>query len=180
MFNYELDDLIEVDKINIFLNPNEKNAIVILGNKKYKYALPIWIGLWEADMLEIALLQGIPPRPLPYDLFLNLCELTNTKVNRVIIYGMENSTYLALIELERDGEIIYLDSRPSDALNIAVRAEAPIYVSRKLFEKEGISFEEALELSNYLGNFEEIEESEFELEELKDFEDFRSSKKKPH
>jgi len=174
MFNYQLNDLIEVDKINIFFNPNENIALVILGNKKYKVALPIWIGLWEADMLEIALLQGIPPRPLPYDLFLNLCELTNTKVNKVVIYGMEQNTYLAFIELERNGEIVYLDSRPSDALNIAVRAGAPIFISRKLLEKEGISLEDDMALLNFLKEF--PEESEYELKDFdEDFgENFKS------
>ncbi len=174
MFNYQLNDLIEVDKINIFFNPNEKVALVILGNKKYKVALPIWIGLWEADMLEISLLQGIPPRPSPYDLFLNLCELTHTKINKVVIYGMEYNTYLAFIELERDGEIIYLDSRPSDALNIAVRANASIFISKKLLEEEGINLENNIELLSFLKEF--PEESEFELEEFdEDFEkDFKS------
>ena len=169
MFNYQLNDLIEVDKINIFFNPYENIALVILGNKKYKAALPIWIGLWEADMLEIALLQGIPPRPLPYDLFLNLCELTNTKVNKVVIYGMEQNTYLAFIELERDGEIVYLDSRPSDALNIAVRAGASLFVSKKLLEKEGINLEEDINLLEVLKEF--SEESEYELRDFgEDFE----------
>ena len=175
MFNYQLNDLIEVDKINIFFNPNENIALVILGNKKYKVALPIWIGLWEADMLEIALLQGIPPRPLPYDLFLNLCELTNTKVNKVVIYGREQNTYLAFIELETNGEIVYLDARPSDALNIAVRAGAPIFISRKLLEKEGISLEDDMALLDFLKEF--PEESEYEL---KDFEEDVGKNYKSH
>jgi len=175
MFNYQLNDLIEVDKINIFFNPNENIALVILGNKKYKVALPIWIGLWEADMLEIALLQGIPPRPLPYDLFLNLCELTNTKVNKVVIYGREQNTYLAFIELETNGEIVYLDARPSDALNIAVRAGAPIFISRKLLEKEGISLEDDMALLDFLKEF--PEESEYEL---KDFEEDFGKNYKSH
>ena len=166
MFNYQLNDLVEVDKINIFFNPNENIALVILGSKKCKMALPIWIGLWEADMLEIALLHGIPPRPLPYDLFLNLCKFTNTEINKVVIYGMEEDTYLAFIELERNGEIVYLDSRPSDAFNIAVRAGTPIFISKKLLEKEGISLEDDEDLLEFLKEL--PEESEYELRDFDD------------
>ncbi|WP_456455555.1 bifunctional nuclease family protein [Thermovibrio sp.] len=131
--------MVEVSVIGITQDRFSGMPIIILGNEKERFAVPIWVGNWEAELLETELLGAVPPRPFPYDLIRELLAIFKGEVERVVINDFDKGIYFAVIEVKRpDGEIIKVDSRPSDAINLAVRVKAPIFVERKVIEKASV------------------------------------------
>jgi bifunctional DNase/RNase len=131
--------MVEVSVIGITQDKVNGLPIIILGNDKERFAIPIWVGHWEAELLETELLGAVPPRPFPYDLIREVLSAFGGEVERVVINDFDKGIYFAVIEVRRhDGEVIRIDSRPSDAINLAVRAKAPIFVDRSVIEKASI------------------------------------------
>jgi len=131
--------MVEVSVIGITQDKVNGLPIIILGNDKERFAIPIWVGHWEAELLETELLGAVPPRPFPYDLIREVLSAFGGEVERVVINDFDKGIYFAVIEVRRhDGEVIRIDSRPSDAINLAVRARAPIFVDRSVIEKASI------------------------------------------
>jgi bifunctional DNase/RNase len=131
--------MVEVSVIGITHDRFSGMPIIILGNDEERFAIPIWVGNWEAELLETELLGAVPPRPFPYDLLREVISAFGGSVERVIINDFDKGIYFAVIEVKRhDGEILRIDSRPSDAINLAVRVDAPIYVEREVIEKASI------------------------------------------
>ncbi|RKQ60475.1 hypothetical protein C7457_1555 [Thermovibrio guaymasensis] len=131
--------MVEVSVIGITQDRFSGLPIIILGNEKERFAVPIWIGNWEAELLETELLGAVPPRPFPYDLIRELLSVFGGEVERVVINDFDKGIYFAVIEVKRpDGEVIRIDSRPSDAINLAVRVNAPIFVDRSVIEKASV------------------------------------------
>jgi len=112
--------------------------VVILKEKITDRYLPIWIGPTEADAIAVKL-QGVNvPRPLTHDLLHSVVDVLGIKVSSVIVNDLKNDTFYAKITLNVDGEQMEVDSRPSDALALAVRVEVPIYVEESVLDKAGI------------------------------------------
>ena len=131
--------MVEVSVIGITQDKVNGLPIIILGNDKERFAIPIWVGHWEAELLETELLGAVPPRPFPYDLIREVLSAFGGEVERVVINDFDKGIYFAVIEVRRhDGEVIRIDSRPSDAINLAVRTRAPIFVDRSVIEKASI------------------------------------------
>ena len=131
--------MIEVSVIGVTKDNVSNLPIIILGNEEDRFAIPIWVGNYEAELLETHLLGASPPRPFPYDLICDLIQTLNGEVEKVIINDFDKGIYFAVIEIKRgDGEVIRVDSRPSDAINIAVRMRAPIFVSKDVIERTSI------------------------------------------
>jgi bifunctional DNase/RNase len=131
--------MVEVSVIGITQDKVNSLPIIILGNDKERFAIPIWVGHWEAELLETELLGAVPPRPFPYDLIREVLSAFGGEVERVVINDFDKGIYFAVIEVRRhDGEVIRIDSRPSDAINLAVRTRAPIFVDRSVIEKASI------------------------------------------
>jgi bifunctional DNase/RNase len=112
-----------------------KNPIVILKEVGGERSLPIWIGLLEANAIASEL-EGIKfPRPMTHDLLKNIMDLVDVKVKRVEVCGLKNNTYFALLHITHNGKEISIDARPSDALALSLRFEAPIFAAEEVIKK---------------------------------------------
>lgn len=132
----------------ITLDPTTKMPIVVLKDPDNKLNLPIWIGPLEATAMATEL-EGIKPqRPMTHDLLRNLLSEFGATVEAVEVTELRDNTYLARIELKaRDGSPIMLDSRPSDAIAVALRTKSPIYVAKAVLEASSELRESAAEQS---------------------------------
>ncbi len=101
--------------------------------------LPVVIGLLEAQAIAVKIQKMPIPRPLTHDLMICLMENTGTKLKRITIDNVREGTFYASLEIERDGQLVRLDSRPSDAIALAVRCSAPILVAESVMSKAGAS-----------------------------------------
>ncbi len=125
-----------IDSIRVSLMNYQR--VVILKEKMTDRYLPIWIGPAEADAIAVKL-QGVSvPRPLTHDLLSSVIDALGASVNSIIVNDLQNDTFYAKIILNIDGGQMEVDSRPSDALALAVRLEAPIYVEESVLDKAGI------------------------------------------
>lgn len=125
---------IEVEVSRIGLDPTSRSPVVLLEDKAHTVALPIWIGPAEAQSIAMRL-EGIDtPRPLTHDLMKSVLDRLGVALRRVVIEDLRESTYYARIVLVRSGEEVEIDSRPSDAIALAIRCGQPIFVSATLLE----------------------------------------------
>lgn len=112
--------------------------VVILREKGTERYLPIWIGPAEADAIAIKL-QGVSvPRPLTHDLLQSVIGALGASINSIIVCDLQNDTFYAKLILDVDGKQVEVDSRPSDAMALAVRVQAPIYAEETVLDKAGI------------------------------------------
>ncbi len=129
-----------IDSIRISLMNYQR--VVILKEKMAKRYLPIWIGPAEADAIAVKL-QGVNvPRPLTHDLLGLVIDSLGANIDSIIVSDLNSDTFYAKIVLSVDGGQIEIDSRPSDALALAVRADAPIYADEAVLDKAGILLDE--------------------------------------
>ena len=119
----------------LMLDPTSNVPIVILRDEESDLFLPIWIGVFEANAIALEIEGVDAPRPMTHDLLLSSLRTLGAGVERIVISDLQDSTFYALIHLDRGGEKLTVDSRPSDALALALRAEAPIFVLRSVLEK---------------------------------------------
>lgn len=152
-----------IDSIRVSLVNYQR--VVILRQKDVGRYLPIWIGPAEADAIAVRLQDVTAPRPLTHDLLQNVIAELGAKVERVVVSGLNHDTFFAQIHLLVGGETLPIDSRPSDALALAVRSEVPIYVEDEVLEKAGVELDE--EGGAIVGS----EESRARLEATKPLED---------
>lgn len=125
-----------VDSIRVSLMNYQR--VVILKEKAADRFLPIWIGPAEADAIAVKL-QGVTvPRPLTHDLLHSVINTLGASVEYIVVSDLKNDTFYARIILRSNGEQLEIDSRPSDALALAVRVEAPIYAEESVLDKAGI------------------------------------------
>jgi bifunctional DNase/RNase len=115
--------------------------VVILKETEHDRYLPIWIGPWEASAIAMKLQGLTPDRPLTHDLFATALEGLGVRVDRVVISTLAEETYHARLHLERDGKIFEIDSRPSDALALAVRTGGRIFASELVLEQAALGAE---------------------------------------
>lgn len=120
---------IEVKIRALMMDPNSGTPIIILKDVNSETMLPIWVGAYEANAIALEIEKIAPPRPMTHDLLRNLIVELGLKVDRVIVTSLRENTFYAVIELtSENGEPMKLDSRPSDAIALALRADCPIYV----------------------------------------------------
>jgi len=129
-----------IDSIRVSLMNYQR--VVILKEKMARRYLPIWIGPAEADAIAVKL-QGVNvPRPLTHDLLSSVIDSLGATIDSIIVNDLKSDTFYAKILLNIDGERIEIDSRPSDALALAVRADVPIYADEAVLDKAGILLDE--------------------------------------
>src|SRR3972149_10490168 len=126
---------VETTVKTVTLDPESKAPVVILETVGDKRILPIWIDMPEARAIALELEQIVPPRPLTHDLIRNLLSKLGVKLQRATITDLRNNTYFALLSLERSGQSLEIDSRPSDAIAVALRMKAPIYATMQVLAK---------------------------------------------
>lgn len=124
----------------LVLDPATQAPIVVLKDEAGDTTLPIWIGIQEATSIASAIKQVQMARPLTHDLFYDLLHEVGVTVQRVVITELKESTYFAELVLGQGDRVIVLDSRPSDAIAMALRASAPIYVAQTVLEQAKIAF----------------------------------------
>jgi bifunctional DNase/RNase len=127
----------EVEVVGVVLDPRTQQPTVILQGKRDKRHLVMIIGLAEANGIAIPLQGVTPPRPLTHDLFLTLFHRLKVNLTRVVITDLKENVYYAAVYLIVNGSEMMLDSRPSDAIALAIRAKAPILVEDRVFDKSG-------------------------------------------
>jgi uncharacterized protein len=126
----KLEGAMEVEmKIRgLMMDPVTNNPIVVLKDVNGTAILPIWVGIYEANAIALEIEKVATPRPMTHDLIRNLLFGLETGVKKVVVSELKEDTFYAVIWLERNGELISIDSRPSDALAVALRLDCPIYV----------------------------------------------------
>ncbi|HDN84964.1 bifunctional nuclease family protein [Candidatus Aerophobetes bacterium] len=151
--------MIEVDVVNVAIDVKSKMPVIVLKEKNGSKTLPIWIGLFEAQSIALAMENVKPPRPLTHDLAKSLIEKLKGKVDRVVINDLRHNTFYARILIRQNGESIQVDSRPSDAIALALRLKVPIFIEEEVLDKVAMD-------SSPIGE-EEIEEFKKKLKDLK-------------
>ena len=119
---------IEMKIRGLMMDPVTNMPIVILKDLEGKAVLPIWVGVYEANAIALEIEKVSTPRPMTHDLIKNVLLGLGGGVRKVVVSELKDDTFYAMIWLERDGEMIAIDSRPSDALAVALRLDCPIYV----------------------------------------------------
>ena len=119
---------VEMTIRGLVLDPVTNSPIVILKDVSGDSVLPIWVGVYEANAIALEIEKVSTPRPMTHDLIKNVLTGLETQVHKVVVTELREDTFYAVIWLERGGEIISVDSRPSDALALALRMDCPIFV----------------------------------------------------
>ena len=127
--------LIEMKITGLTIDPITSTPIVILKDIEEKKAIPIWIGLFEASAIATQLEKISFSRPMTHDLIKEILKVIGVEVLRVEIHDLRNNTFFANMHLKGEGKTYIVDARPSDAIAIALRTEAPIFVEEKVIEK---------------------------------------------
>jgi Uncharacterized conserved protein, COG1259 len=131
--------MLEMVVHGITLDPVSQMPIVVLKAKDdEETVLPIWIGIFEADSILRELQKVEPPRPMTYELMKNVITQMGGVVDKVIINDLKDSTYYAEVHILQGNNLLIIDSRPSDAINIALRFSAPIFVEESVLEKSKV------------------------------------------
>ncbi len=120
----------------LMMDPSSRTPIVILREVDGEAMLPIWIGAFEANAIAMSMEGVEAPRPMTHDLMSQSMKSTGARIERIVISDLSDRTFFASIYLEigSDGEVVVLDSRPSDAIALALRAKAPIFVLDSVLE----------------------------------------------
>ncbi len=132
-------DKVQVDILGLSTSPHTNGAYaLILYEVEGKRKLPIIIGGFEAQAIALKLENIKPPRPFTHDLFKNIADTFSLRVTEVVIDELHNETFYAKVVCDMQGESREIDARPSDAIAIAVRFDAPIFVSEEIMNEAGI------------------------------------------
>ncbi len=139
------DELREMKIKGLTLDPMTNMPIIILRDLEGKRALPIWIGLFEANAIALEIENVATPRPMTHDLMVNILKILEARLTRVVVHDLKDNTFFASIVLEGKLGELTIDSRPSDAIALAVRCQAPIFVTQEVLDKsQSITVDEEL------------------------------------
>ncbi len=135
--------MIEMKVKGLTLDPLTNVPIVILRETEGERALPIWVGIFEAHAIAREIENFQTPRPMTHDLIKNIISGVEGKVNSIVVNDLQDNTFFAEIRIQTNGSEVVIDSRPSDAIALALRMSAPIFVEEKVLEEaKSIEFTE--------------------------------------
>ena len=132
----ELFMLVQMKVRGLLFDPRGNMYIVVLEDETR--TLPIWVGIPEANAIALELEKVLTPRPMTHDLMRNILESLSVSVQKIVVADLRDNTYFATITLNRNGESVDVDSRPSDAIALALRTAAPIYVDEVVLKMQSI------------------------------------------
>ena len=142
---------IEMKIKGLVVDPISKMPIVVLEDLKSDRMLPIWIGVFEANAIALRIENISTPRPMTHDLLKNVLDELGITVEKIVVNDVRDNTFYALIHCRYKDQTITIDSRPSDAIALVLRTEAPIFVDERVVEKaHNLKFEDNLEDSEKL------------------------------
>ena len=130
---------VEMKIRGLMMDPVTNMPIVILKDVGGNTVLPIWVGVYEANAIALEIEKVSTPRPMTHDLIKQLLLGLNTNLRKVVVSDLKDDTFYAVIWLDRDGELISVDSRPSDALALALRLDCPIYVEETVLKSSKLA-----------------------------------------
>ena len=135
----------------LVVDPISKMPIVVLENPRDERILPIWIGVFEANAIALTIENVPTPRPMTHDLLKSFLDKLEIAIEKIVVNDVRNNTFYALIHCRRAGQEMVVDSRPSDAIALALRMSSPIYVEEEVVRKaNGLKFDEGGESSERL------------------------------
>ncbi len=159
--------LVRVTVERVTLDTSTSRFVVILKEENKNRWLPIVVGSSEAQAIALQLENISPPRPLTHDLIRNLLETLDAKIERIVVNDLRDNTYFALLGLRMQGEFRNIDARPSDAIALALRSEAPIYVDGNVMRQAAIAeTDQERKPQESAGDFSEPSSPEDVLEQL--------------
>ncbi|MCK5353167.1 bifunctional nuclease family protein [bacterium] len=118
----------------LIMDPLTNSPIVILQSLEKNTLLPIWVGIFEANAIALQIERIDTPRPLTHDLIKNILLQLDANVDKIVVTDLQENTFYAVIHLKMNGDHITIDSRPSDAIALALRTDAPIYVTEEVIK----------------------------------------------
>jgi bifunctional DNase/RNase len=118
----------------LLMDPSTNSPIVLLKDIRGEAMLPIWVGPFEANAIASEIEKVAPQRPMTHDLLRNIINQFGGDVRRVIVTELKDNTFYAVIEIEHEGKRLIIDSRPSDAIALALRVDCPIFVREEVIE----------------------------------------------
>ncbi len=130
---------VEMKIRGLMMDPVTNMPIVILKDVNGNTVLPIWVGIYEANAIALEIEKVATPRPMTHDLIKSLLSGLGTGIRKVVVNELKEDTFYALIWLERGGELISVDSRPSDALALALRLDCPIFVEDSVLKSSKLA-----------------------------------------
>ncbi len=125
---------VEMKIRGLMMDPVTNMPVVVLKDSTGETVLPIWVGIYEANAIALEVEKVATPRPMTHDLIKNVLMGLEAKVHKVVVSELREDTFYAVIWLEREGRIISIDSRPSDALALALRLDCPIFVDDEVLK----------------------------------------------
>ena len=125
---------VEMKIRGLMMDPSTNLPIVVLKDVAGESVLPIWVGIYEANAIALEIEKVATQRPMTHDLIRNVLFGLETCVKKIVVSDLKEDTYYAVIWLERNGELIAVDSRPSDALAVALRLDCPIFVEQSVLD----------------------------------------------
>jgi len=139
---------VEMKIRGLMMDPVTNTPIVILKDLNGNAVLPIWVGVYEANAIALEIEKVATPRPMTHDLIRTLLHGLETGMRKVVVSELKDDTFYAVIWLEKNGELISVDSRPSDALALALRLDCPIYVDDSVLKSSKASSAVSEKLNN--------------------------------
>jgi bifunctional DNase/RNase len=130
---------VEMKIRGLMMDPVTNMPIVILKDVSGDAVLPIWVGIYEANAIALEIEKVTTPRPMTHDLIKNLLVGLDTQIHKVVVSDLREDTFFAVIWLEREGRVISVDSRPSDALALALRLDCPIFVEDAVLKSSKVA-----------------------------------------
>ena len=125
---------VEMKIRGLMMDPVTNMPIVILRDTSGDTVLPIWVGIFEANAIALEIEKVTTPRPMTHDLVKNVLFGLDATLRKVVVSELKDDTFYAVVWVEKDGELISIDSRPSDALALALRLDCPIYVEEQVLK----------------------------------------------
>jgi bifunctional DNase/RNase len=125
---------IEMTIKGLMVDPITNTPIVILRDEEGQRVLPIWVGIFEANAIALQIENVTTPRPMTHDLLRNVIQDLKASVDRIVVCDLQDNTYYALIYVTSNGETMAIDARPSDAIALALRTRAPIFVEETVID----------------------------------------------
>jgi len=126
---------VEMKVRGLTLDPMSNMPIIILRDEEDKRSLPIWVGIFEANAIALELEKISTPRPMTHDLLKNVLEALEARVEKIVVNDLRDNTFFALIHLRVHGHEVTVDSRPSDAIALALRVGAPVFVAEEVVQR---------------------------------------------
>jgi hypothetical protein len=162
---------VEMKIRGLMMDPTANTPIVILKDVDGDRMLPIWVGPYEANAIALEIEKTAPLRPMTHDLLRNLITQIGATVQRVVVTDLIDNTFYAVIEMKLDGKNVLLDSRPSDAIALALRVDCPIFVSDEVIQNSRTTIDTA----QFAADVDEEESDEDAFEREIEFDDSESS-----